>query len=149
MGHRTATARLEQWATTGPAWRAVGCGTPSERRLLRAYRALFVVPAGDDGTRCVPLARFAAYEVRLLELTDDAPDRLPPLPVELYAHDDASTLDTCSLHELEDAVTAVDRLVARACELHARSLRPWFGRRVRSADRLGCACFRGVPGRRP
>jgi hypothetical protein len=125
MGHRTAPARREKWATTGPEWRAISCGTPRERRLLRAYLALFLVPANDDGTRCVPLARFGAYEVRLLELVDDAAKRLPPLWIELYAHDAASALDSCGLHELEDAVTAVDRLVARACELHARSLRPW------------------------
>jgi hypothetical protein len=74
------------------------------------------------------LARFGGYEVRLTEWLDDPSDGVPPLWIELYAHNDASSLDSCGHYELEEAFSAADLLVARACELHARSLRPWDGR---------------------
>jgi hypothetical protein len=126
MGQRVAPARRQRWTAAGSEWRAVTCGTPTERRLLRAYLTLFLVPADPEGARSVPLVRFGSYEVRLIEVHDLAND-IPPLWIELYAHNDATTLDSCGHYELDSAVTAADHLMARARELHARSLRPWAG----------------------
>jgi hypothetical protein len=36
-------------------------------RLQRAYVALMLAPRGKDGSRIIPLARYGAFEVRLIE----------------------------------------------------------------------------------
>jgi hypothetical protein len=55
----------------------------AERRIIRAYLALYLVPPGDDGDRTVSLARFGAYEVRLVEVTPDLSAEIPLLWLEL------------------------------------------------------------------
>jgi hypothetical protein len=55
----------------------------AERRIIRAYLALYLVPTGDDGDRTVSLARFGAYEVRLVEVTPDLSAEIPLLWLEL------------------------------------------------------------------
>ena len=104
-----------------PAWRSLPCGGTAERRLLRAYLALFLVAADEEGARTVPLARFGSYGVRLIELAHDVASDVPPLWMELYAHDGLLTLDSCGHHDFDAAVTAADELIAEARALHHRS----------------------------
>jgi hypothetical protein len=94
----------------------------AERRIIRAYLALYLVPPGDDGARTVSLARFGAYEVRLVEVTPDLSAEIPPLWLELYAHGIGSSLDSCGCDEFEDAVLVAAELVAQAKELHQSEL---------------------------
>jgi hypothetical protein len=94
----------------------------AERRLIRAYLAPSLVPAGEDGARIVSLARFGGYEVRLVEVTQDLSAEIPPLWLELYSHGIGSPLDSCGCDEFEEAVLAADEFVAQAKELHQAEL---------------------------
>lgn len=86
----------------------------SELRVMRAYIRLFVVPEGKDGVRTVSLARIGNYEVRFVELPQTSPADKPPLWMELYAHDEKLVVDSCSFHELEEAVIAAEHLISQA-----------------------------------
>ena len=115
------SAERKRRRSMGSAWRAATCGGNTERRLLGAYLALYVVPADEDGARTVQLARFGSYGVRLIELPHDMAADVPPLWMELYANDGLSTLDSCGRDDFEEAVTAADELIAQARALHHRS----------------------------
>src|SRR6266540_357860 len=65
----------------------------TEQRVIRAYMTLFVIPAGDGGSKIVSLARFGPYEVRLCEPPHDIAVETLPLWIELYAHDRRAVLD--------------------------------------------------------
>jgi len=97
---------------------ATGCWRISEQRLVQAYLKLFLVAPGADGVKIVPLARFGAYEVRLVEFAPELADEVSPLWLDLYAHDQACSLDSRGCDALEDAVKAADALIERAQELH-------------------------------
>jgi hypothetical protein len=89
-----------------------------ELRLTRAYIRLFLVPVNDDGVRTVSLARFGNYEIRLVELSHTHANDLPPLWMELYAHDDQECIDSCACHDLEEAVRIAEQLISQARELN-------------------------------
>jgi hypothetical protein len=110
------------WHLSGTTLRkSIGLGKElAERRLIRAYLALYLAPAGEDGARTVSLARFGAFEVRLVEVTQALSAEIPPLWLELYAHGIRSSLDSCGCDEFEEAVLAADAFVAQAKELHQR-----------------------------
>jgi hypothetical protein len=97
--------------------RKIVCCNLTEARLIRAYLALFLAP-WNDGARSVRLARFGAYEVRLVELARGLSGEGFPLWLELYAHDIGGSLDSCGCEACDDAVTAADEFVARAKALH-------------------------------
>jgi hypothetical protein len=96
-------------------------GTPTERRLVQAYLAIFLVAAGEDGARTVTLARFGTYEVRLIEFGQAMAAEVSPLWLELYDHAAAATLDSCGRSDFEEAVTAAGELIARAKALSLHS----------------------------
>jgi hypothetical protein len=91
------------------------CCSLTEARLMRAYLALFLLP-WQGGTRGIRLARFGAYEVRIVEFAQDQAGF--PLWLELYAHDAQASLDSCGCDAFEDAVDAADELMERASALH-------------------------------
>jgi hypothetical protein len=93
------------------------CCTLTEARLVRAYLTLFLVP-WHDAARTVRLARFGAYEVRLVEFAQDECAEGFPLWLELFSHDKQRSLDSCGCDEFDDAVNAADEFIARASELH-------------------------------
>jgi hypothetical protein len=93
------------------------CCTLTEARLVRAYLALFLLP-WQDGARSIRLARFGAYEVRIVEFTQDLRGEGFPLWLELYAHDEQASLDSCGCGAFEDAVAIADELMERASALH-------------------------------
>jgi hypothetical protein len=90
----------------------------TERQIIRAYLALFLVPTGEDGSKVAPLVRFGAYEVRLVEFTETRSADSPLLWLELYAHDLHCSLDSVGCDAFDEAVTAAEELVAQAQELH-------------------------------
>jgi len=94
----------------------------TEQGLIRAYLALFLVAAGDDGAKIVSLARFGAYEVRLIEFAEGLCPHVPPVWMELYAHHARCSLDSCGRSALEDAVIAADAFIARAKALYRHEL---------------------------
>ena len=95
----------------------------SELRVTRAYIRLFLVPEGKNGERTVSLARIGDYEVRLVEIVQTAAADVPPLWLELYSYDGRLVVDSCSCHELEDAVVAAEHLVSQAKCLNELSRR--------------------------
>ncbi len=90
----------------------------TEQRVIRAYMTLFVIPAGDGGSKIVSLARFGPYEVRLCEPPHDIAVETLPLWIELYAHDRRAVLDRYGCDELESAVSAADAFMSRARRLN-------------------------------
>jgi hypothetical protein len=108
---------MGSWPIRGPNAQNTVCGSLTEARLVRAYLALFLLP-WQDGTRSVRLARFGAYEVRIVELAQDLTGEGFPLWLELYAHDVRASLDSCGCGAFEDAVAAADELMERASALH-------------------------------
>jgi hypothetical protein len=88
----------------------------SEARLVRAYLALILVP-WTMGTRSVPLARYGAYEVRLVEFEHDIADAGPPLWLELLCRDTNEAIDACGCDEFETAVRIAQDFMMRASEL--------------------------------
>jgi hypothetical protein len=94
----------------------------SELRVIRAYIRLFLVPESKDGARTVSLARMGNYEVRFVELSQTNPADRPPLWMELYSYDEKLVVDSCSFHELEEAVVAAENLISQASYLNELSL---------------------------
>jgi hypothetical protein len=95
----------------------------TELRVTRAYIRLFLVPEDRYGARTVSLARIGNYEVRFVEMSKTDSTDKPPLWMELYAHDEHLVIDSCSFHELEEAVAAAEHLISRAECLNEQSQR--------------------------
>jgi hypothetical protein len=112
-----ATARPSAGAVLGKTVR----NKLTERQIIRAYLALFLVPTGEDGSKVTPLARFGAHEVRLVEFTERCSADGPLLWLELYAHDIHCSLDSFGCDEFDEAVMAAEKLIAQAQELHLAS----------------------------
>jgi hypothetical protein len=92
---------------------------PVAGHLRRAYVALFLAPKGKDGTRTISLARYGAFEVRLIELPDYHSSDASPSWLELYRHDTNTSVDSYRCDELDEAETAAEHLVSSASELSA------------------------------
>jgi hypothetical protein len=95
----------------------------SELRIARAYIRLLLVPEGKDGERAVSLARIGDYEVRIVEVSQSSAADVPPLWMELYAHDVQSAIDSCSCHEFEEAAAAAEHLISQAKGMNELSQR--------------------------
>ena len=93
----------------------------TEPHLIRKYLALFLVAPGEHGAKSVSLARFGSYEVRLIEFEEPVHLDGPSLWMELYAHDVASSLDSCGCSTLDDAVAAAEILITHANALYRRT----------------------------
>jgi hypothetical protein len=90
----------------------------TERSLIQAYLKLFLVPAGDDGTKTITLARLGPYEMRLIEFSPDASGSHFPVWLELYAHDARCTVDSCGCCELDEAVAIAEEFISHARRLY-------------------------------
>jgi hypothetical protein len=93
--------------------------TPNfEAQLLEAHVRLRAMPKRKDGSATATLARHGANEVRLHEhpadvvLSGEALFRL-----ELFDHRTQTTVENYAGNDLEDAATALERLVNRAKQL--------------------------------
>jgi hypothetical protein len=91
---------------------------PLLSRLNQAYVGLLAIPEGADGSRTVSLARYGAYEVRLVEFPHRHTADACPFWIRLYRRDLRSAIDTRRCDDLDDAEIAAAHLVARARELH-------------------------------
>jgi hypothetical protein len=124
-------AALAQSAEAGAIpgfWSGTGVPRTADRKLthrqfVAAYLALFLVRAGDDGTKVASLARFGAYEVRLIEFIEQTLVDTPVVWMELFAHDTRSSLDSVRCDDLDEAVATAEEFVARARELRQNQLR--------------------------
>ena len=85
-------------------------------RLSQGYISLLLTPKGTDGSRTVSLARCGAYEVRLVELAQDAD--ASSLWLRLYDRATRAALDSRRCDDLDDGESVVEHLLSRAIELH-------------------------------
>jgi hypothetical protein len=71
-------------------------------RLYKSYISLKLVPKSESGSWTIPIARFGAFEVRLVEFADsDQRDNLD-LWIELYRCDTQSSIDSCLCRDLDE-----------------------------------------------
>jgi hypothetical protein len=83
-------------------------------RLYNAYVALAVASRKESGSRTMPLARFRAREVRLVELPSSQKSDGLDLWIELYDHEIQSSLDSCRCPDLDEGEPLVEHLICRA-----------------------------------
>jgi hypothetical protein len=123
-GNQEQRPLMGSWPMRGPDAQNTVCCSLTEARLVRAYLALFLLP-WEDGMRSIRLARFGAYEVRIVEFAQDLAGEAFPLWLELYAHDVQASIDSCGCGAFEDAVGAADELLEHASALHLlQAIRP-------------------------
>jgi hypothetical protein len=99
---------------------------PARRKLtagkfVGVYLSLFLSRPDADETKIASLARFGAYEVRLIEFTLETCGDASLLWVELFAHDTRLSLDSFECDDLDEAIGRADEFAARAQALHERS----------------------------
>ena len=87
-------------------------------RLHEAYAALMFAAEASDGSKTFSLARFGAFEVRIIELPQCRASEGPLFWIELYRQDTQNVLVSCRCDDLDDAQLDVERLISRARELH-------------------------------
>jgi hypothetical protein len=90
-------------------------------RLYSAYVSLTFAPKNESNSRMVSVARFGAFEVRLVELADHPNTEGPDFWIELYRHDAKSSLDSYRCQDLEEGEPIANRLISDAKELHESS----------------------------
>jgi hypothetical protein len=86
--------------------------------LNQGYISLLLAPKHADGSCAVSLARYGAYEVRLVELAHDADDDGSSLWLRLYDRDSRASLDNRRCDDLEHAELLMEHLLSRAMQLH-------------------------------
>jgi hypothetical protein len=91
---------------------------PLLSRLNQAYISLAFIPEDTDGSRTVSLARYGAYEVRLVEFPPSRASDAFPFWLKLYRRDVRTLLDSRCCQDLDDAETIAEHLVSRAKQLH-------------------------------
>jgi hypothetical protein len=85
--------------------------------LCQSYVALMLAPDDKDGVRTVQVARFGAYEVRMVELASARALHDSDFWLELYCSDTRSTLDSCRCWDIDEAEAVADHLISCARQL--------------------------------
>jgi hypothetical protein len=91
---------------------------PLMGRLYQAYVRLLLTPENTDGSRAVSLARYGAYEVRLVEFPRGSAAESCSLWLRLYDRDIRSSLDSRLCDDLDHAESLAEHLLSRARQLH-------------------------------
>jgi len=91
-----------------------------EARLVWAHIELQVTPTERD-VKFVPVARYGAYELRLVEATDSAVANRFDFWLELFDHGQRISVDSGGADDLETAVTIAEALAADAKALSKAS----------------------------
>lgn len=91
---------------------------PLLSRLNQAYISLALIPEDSDGSKTVSLARYGAYEVRLVEFPPSPASDAFPFWLKLYRRDLRTSLDSRCCQDLDHAEAVAELLVARARKLH-------------------------------
>jgi len=107
--HRTLCSRTKLVFETSPRKMTL------ETRLAQAHVMLLVMSKDEHGSKSVPLARYGAYEVRLVE---------PPLGstafvfwLELFDHGCQVSIDSGGADDFEEALATAEYLASRAEDL--------------------------------
>lgn len=94
---------------------------PLLSRLSQAYVRLLLIPESTDGSRTVSLARYGAYEVRLVEFFHSPACDDSSFWIRLHRRGLQSSLDSCWCDDLDDAEVAAEHFASRAKQLHNHS----------------------------
>jgi hypothetical protein len=86
----------------------------SELRITRAYLRLLCIPENASGVRMVLLEQIGDYEIRMFEAGPADSVDGPLFWMELFDHNEQSSVDSCSCYEIEQAVTVFDGFVSQA-----------------------------------
>ena len=96
-------------------------GKALELRILQLYIWSITARRSIDGCRTATVARYGAYEVRLVEPLFDLQGDTIPFWIELFDHKNAVTLDSCGGHDFEETAAGATDLISQASLLHASS----------------------------
>ena len=88
-----------------------------ETRLVQAHVLLKVTPRDGRGSKFASLARYGAYEVRLVEASPLFSSTDFAFRLELFDHRLKAPIETNGTEDLEDAVSIAEELVGRAAQL--------------------------------
>jgi hypothetical protein len=90
-----------------------------ERKIVRAYVQLAILPDDADGSCSVTLERFGGLEVRLTEMPRKALAGMPPFWLELYSHGSGAIVDSLGCFEFDgDELEAAIEFVCAALRRH-------------------------------
>jgi hypothetical protein len=82
-------------------------------RIARAYIKLLCLPENQHDSRRVSLARVGNYEVRIFEGPQISSDDASLFWIELFDHDDQSSVDSRSCPGIEEAVAAFEQFISQ------------------------------------
>ena len=83
-------------------------------RLYESYISLKLTPISESGSRTIPIARFGAFEVRLVEFADSDQGDSLDLWIELYRYDTQSSIDSCLCRDLDEVEKLGEYLISQA-----------------------------------
>jgi len=87
-------------------------------RVYQGYVGLALVPMSTNGSRTITLARYGAFEVRLVESQLVSARHASDLRIELYHRDARSIVDSQPCQDLEDAEDIAEYFLSGAKALH-------------------------------
>jgi hypothetical protein len=92
--------------------------------------SLKLTPNSESGSRTIPIARFGAFEVRLVEFADS--DRLDSLDLwmELYHYDTQSSIDSCLCRDLDDAENLGGYFISQAMDYANLMIEPEMAKAI-------------------
>jgi hypothetical protein len=108
-------------------------------RLYRSYISLKLTPNSESGSRTIPIARFGAFEVRLVEFADS--DRLDSLDLwmELYHYDTQSSIDSCLCRDLDDAENLGGYFISQAMDYANLMIEPEMAKAMHKPLKTSCS----------
>jgi hypothetical protein len=86
-----------------------------ETRLVQAYVMLLVIPEDEHDFKFVPVVRYGAYEVRLLE--PRSASNTVVFWIELFDHDSQVSIDSGGADDFEGALATAEYFASRAKKL--------------------------------
>jgi hypothetical protein len=93
-------------------------GKVLEVRILQLYIWALHAKRFIDGCRTATVARYGAYEVRLVEPLLDQQHDIIPFWVELFDHESAVMVDSCGGYDFEETAAGAATLISQATMLH-------------------------------
>ena len=63
--------------------------------------------------RTVSVVRIGTYEIRMFNVFPNRSGDVPLLWMDLFDHHTQTSVDSCNCHEIDDAVSALDKLISQ------------------------------------
>jgi hypothetical protein len=87
--------------------------TSGKLRVAQAFIALSSATGSIFAPRYVSVVRMGKYQIRMFNGSLARPGDALPLWMELFDDDAKISIDSCSCHEIDDAVSAFEALVSQ------------------------------------